>query len=76
VKNVSLMIKLSMIVMIALSLVRGGDVAPVEDASVDAASNSTANQTMLQIDEVRFKIPFEKFTDNMDVQEYRNHMAK
>lgn len=75
-KNVSLMIKLSMIVMIALSLVRGEDVAPVEDASVDAASNSTANQTMLQIDEVRFKIPFEKFTDNLDVQEYRNHMAK
>ena len=63
-KNVSHMIKLSMIVMIALSLVRGEDVAPIEDASVDAASNSTANQKMLNIDEVRFNIPFENFIDN------------
>lgn len=46
-KNVSLMIKLSMIVMLALSLVRGEDVAPVDNASVDSASNSTVNTTTL-----------------------------
>jgi hypothetical protein len=66
-KNVSLMIKLSMIVILALSLVRGEDVAPVDDASVDSASNSTANEKMLTADDVRFNIPFDDFYDIQEV---------